>query len=281
MKVFVPIAKFDEGSRNVYGYATTEALDAHGEVVTRAAIEAALPGYMRFANIREMHQLSAVGVAQEADLDEKGLYLKAKVIDDDAWAKVREGVYKGFSIGGRITARDPNDATLITGVELNEISLVDRPANPEATIDVFKIWGEGSLGKAGARNSKADLDRIQHVHDTAVDLGANCPGATANDASDDDAGDDMALMAGGMDRGAVLQKVARVTARMAELARTVEAQGRLLRRLADEPAAPKYLHARVVDKEDDAIAPASDDAPKTVLDAIKKAHRNPIRLTIG
>lgn len=30
------------------------------------------------------------------------------------------------------------------------------------------------FGKAGARNSAADLDRIQHVHDAAVELGATC-----------------------------------------------------------------------------------------------------------
>ncbi len=33
------------------------------------------------------------------------------------------------------------------------------------------------LTKDGARNSKADLDRIQLMHDTAVALGASCHGA--------------------------------------------------------------------------------------------------------
>ena len=30
------------------------------------------------------------------------------------------------------------------------------------------------VAKAGARNSAADLDRIQAVHDTSVELGAQC-----------------------------------------------------------------------------------------------------------
>ena len=64
---------------------------------------------MKFANIREMHQLSAVGVAKEAAVDDKGLYLGAKIVDDQAWQKITEGVYKGYSIGGRVTNRDPAD----------------------------------------------------------------------------------------------------------------------------------------------------------------------------
>lgn len=292
MKIFVPIAKLDDEQRLVYGYATTEALDAQGEVVKRAAIEAALPAYMRFGNIREMHQLSAVGVAKEADFDDKGLYVKAKVVDDEAWAKVKEGVYKGFSIGGRVTRRDANDRKLITGVELHEISLVDRPANPEAIIDAYKIWGD-IAAKLGARNSKADLERIQAMHDTAVELGASCKdvqdgGDEAADTADQDAvegdGDSDTLQSAtmlGLGRREMLAKVARISDRMAALAKTVEEQGRLLQRLADEPATPKYLRAHAIEKADDGRLEATDDAPKNALDAIKKAHRNPIRLGIG
>ena len=104
MKLFAEITKIDRERRMVFGYASTEALDSQGEVVRKEAIEAALPDYMRFGNIREMHQPSAVGVAKEAAIDEKGLWLGAKVIDDEAWKKVVEGVYKGFSIGGKSIA---------------------------------------------------------------------------------------------------------------------------------------------------------------------------------
>jgi hypothetical protein len=96
---------------------------------------------MRFANIREMHRPSAVGVAKEAIIDDRGLYLAAKIVDDEAWGKVIEGVYKGFSIGGRVTARDPADRGVITGLALTEISVVDRPANPEAVFDCWKASG--------------------------------------------------------------------------------------------------------------------------------------------
>ena len=42
MEVFLPLEKIDREQRLVYGYASTEARDSQGEIVTRAAIEAAL-----------------------------------------------------------------------------------------------------------------------------------------------------------------------------------------------------------------------------------------------
>ncbi len=145
MKIFLPIAKVDADRREVWGYASTEARDEQGEIVKRDALIAALGDYMKFANIREMHQLSAVGVAKEAAVDDKGLYIGAKIVDDQAWQKVVEGVYKGYSIGGRVTQRDPADFKTITGLMLNEISLVDRPANPEAVFDYWKAAGASRM----------------------------------------------------------------------------------------------------------------------------------------
>ena len=141
MKIYLPIAKVDAEKREVWGYASTEARDDQGEVVKREALVSALGDYMRFANIREMHQLSAVGVAREAAVDDRGLYVGARIVDDQAWQKVVEGVYKGYSIGGQITQRDPADYKTIIGLVLNEISLVDRPANPEAVFDYWKAAG--------------------------------------------------------------------------------------------------------------------------------------------
>jgi hypothetical protein len=87
-----------------------------------------------------MHQSSAVGIAKDATIDEKGLYLCAKVVDGDAWEKVREGVYKGFSIGGKSLSKEDG---VITELRLSEISLVDRPANPEAVFDCWKAdWAK-------------------------------------------------------------------------------------------------------------------------------------------
>jgi hypothetical protein len=146
MRFYWPIAKVDAEQRMVWGYASTEAEDDQGETVTRDALAAALDDYMQFANIREMHQPSAVGIATQAAIDDKGLYLGAKIIDAEAWQKVVAGVYKGFSIGGRVTARDPADRRLITSLRLTEISVVDRPANPEAVFDCWKLSAGPATG---------------------------------------------------------------------------------------------------------------------------------------
>lgn len=136
--LFVGFTKKNDDQHIVEGWASSEALDSQGEVVKLTAIEKALPDYMKFANIRQMHQWSAVGKAIHAKVDsvKKGLYLVAKIVDKEAWEKVKEGVYSGFSIGGRIMKRVDN---VIEDLALTEISLVDRPANPEAVFEVVKM----------------------------------------------------------------------------------------------------------------------------------------------
>lgn len=136
---FVPLSKIDKEKRIVSGYASTPTKDLDGEVVTLDAVKKALPGYMSWRNIREMHRLSAVGTAEEAHVDKVGLFLSAKIVDDEAWKKCTEGVYKGFSIGGRKLAKTGDT---ITEIELTEISIVDRPANPDARFALAKAAGE-------------------------------------------------------------------------------------------------------------------------------------------
>ncbi len=129
----------DDGTVRVYGIATSEAVDEQGEIVRADAIRAAIPDYMRFPALREMHQLSAAGSTLEAEVCEDGTTrIVAHVVDPIAVAKVRNQVYRGFSIGGRVTQREAGKPKTITGLVLNEISLVDRPANPEAIFDCWK-----------------------------------------------------------------------------------------------------------------------------------------------
>lgn len=122
----------------VYGYATTESIDSQGEIVSKEAIKKAWDDYMKFGNVREMHQPSAVGVTKEYQHDDTGTWIGVFVVDDRAWKFVKEGVYKAFSIGGRVLEKSDNK---ITELVLSEISLVDRPANPDAIFEVVKMDG--------------------------------------------------------------------------------------------------------------------------------------------
>ena len=126
--------------------------DGDGEIVTLDAVREALPDYMQWGNIREMHALKAVGVADEANVDTKGLYLTARIVDDAAWKKCVEGVYKGFSIGGRKLAKTGNK---ITSIDMTEISIVDRPSNPDARFALAK--SAKSIGDASGYLVKAKV----------------------------------------------------------------------------------------------------------------------------
>ena len=137
--------KFDEEKRMVYGYATNETLDSQGEIVENSATAEAIVEYKDWANIREMHSNSAVGTAPIIEMKKDGLWLGAHIVDDAAWAKVKAGVYKGFSIGGKIIDRveeySEDLGRVIKRIKkymLTEISLVDRPANPLATFSFIK-----------------------------------------------------------------------------------------------------------------------------------------------
>jgi len=155
---YFQITKRDDEQRMVYGYCSTESVDSQGETVTKDAMAAAWDDYMQFANVREMHGNSAAGIVKEYDFDDNGVFIGVKVVDNNAWNKVVEGVYKGFSIGGK-KLKDGYDAITktITGLKLTEISLVDRPSNPDALITVWKA--DDATPEVDPVNELADMLR--------------------------------------------------------------------------------------------------------------------------
>lgn len=141
-KLYAEIAKMeaqDDGTVKVWGYASSEAVDSDGEIIAAKAMKAAIPDYMKFGAVREMHGSNAAGTAIEINVEDDGrTFFGAHIVDPVAVTKVKTGVYKGFSIGGSVTARDELNKSQITGLKLTEISLVDRPANPDAVFTCFK-----------------------------------------------------------------------------------------------------------------------------------------------
>jgi len=146
-----------DGTITVIGVASDNSVDADGEVISSEAMKAAIPDYMALGTgaLREMHQLSAAGRVDKAEVNELGqTVIEAVVVDPIAVLKVQQGVYKGFSVGGSSTARSGNS---ITGLRLTEISLVDKPNNPNAVIQMWKCEDFNKAGDGPAQSSENEM----------------------------------------------------------------------------------------------------------------------------
>jgi hypothetical protein len=152
LDLFLPLAKVDLDRRLVTGVATAETPDRSGEIFDYASSKpyfekwsaeaAAASGGKSFGAVRAMHTPIAAGKLTDIAFDDhaKRITVCAKIVDDDEWRKVQEGVYTGFSQGGRYVKRwaDPDSGLTRYTADPHEISLVDLPCVPDATFDVVK-----------------------------------------------------------------------------------------------------------------------------------------------
>lgn len=171
-RLFIPIVKVDAEQRLVYGRVTDETPDMAEEIcdydtsapLFRAWSEKAVKATdgKSAGNLRVMHGLVAAGKLTELICDDasKAIDCVAKVVDDAEWEKVLEGVYTGFSLGGRYVGKkwkdEPTQKMRYT-VDPIEVSLVDLPCNPSSTFSAFKADGseETIAFKAGGGESAA------------------------------------------------------------------------------------------------------------------------------
>jgi hypothetical protein len=173
LQLFIPLHKADAAQRLVYGYATAERPDRAGEICDYATTKpfyeqwtadfAKASGGKSLGNLRSMHGKVAAGkiAAIAFNDDEKRIEIAAKIIDDEEWRKIEEGVYTGFSQGGayvkRWADRENPDFIRYTA-RPSEISLVDLPCLPEATFELVKADG------ASEKRAFADaIRKAQHV----------------------------------------------------------------------------------------------------------------------
>ena len=159
LRLSMPFSKVDKERRTVSGFATLDNIDKQDDIVTT---EASIKAFKKFrGNIREMHQPSAVGKMVSFKEDKyydsdsekmyNGVVVSAYISKgaQDAWEKVLDGTYTGFSIGGRMNKWDDGydekmdkQIRIIKDYDLVELSLVDSPANQFANIvSVEKVDG--------------------------------------------------------------------------------------------------------------------------------------------
>lgn len=183
------ITKVDQDRRCVWGYATVEQPDKQGDIVDYQASVAAFQGWP--GNIREQHDpKKAIGKAIDwrGDPDKRAIWLGAYISKspegEAAWTKVQEGILKGYSIKGEVQGSKPevqvaDDGTdrhlnRITKYRLDEVSLVDNPACPDAMIHLVKSVDGALLAQAVLSEPEAlpaDLEQVAGAVAGAVRAG--------------------------------------------------------------------------------------------------------------
>jgi hypothetical protein len=341
LSLFVPITKVDIEKRLVYGTLAEEIPDNSGEIFDYVTSK---PNFEKWSgdfekitdgkslgNLRAMHKTIAAGKLTSISFGDefKRIDISAKVVDNDEWEKVQEGVYTGFSVGGKYQKRwADGELTRYTAIP-NEASLVDRPCIPTATFTMIKADGTtedkvfkvaerkdtdpeegkdkidkevptsakekeaekvenpehkkaedpeealamaektGDLQKAGARNSKGDLERVQGIHDHTVALGADCSSKKAEGA------DDLQKA-----HNETLEKVTSLETELAKVQGEKETLEKRVKELESQPA-PAKGNLKVVEKGQD-ISPVtetvepikkSDGTENDVATEIKKIHK--------
>lgn len=157
--MLIPIYKVDEERRLVFGRAAQEVPDRAGEIMDYETAKPAFKSWSEetfeasggksFGNVRAMHGNVAAGRLDSIEFDDaaKAIDVCAHIVDDNEWQKVLEGVYTGFSMGGKYVKRwkDETGLTRYTP-SVAEISIVDRPCVPTAQFAEL-VKTDGTVGQ--------------------------------------------------------------------------------------------------------------------------------------
>lgn len=171
-RAFAPIVKtekLDDGTLLVYGKATGPDLDSDLQICDPAWLAKAMPEWMQWGNVREMHTPKAAGVGVALDREGDDWMLTSLVVDPDSVDKVDKKVLKGYSIGisRPVIVKDvAAPGGRIVGGSIVEVSLVDRPANPTCALTLAKA-------AAGAELTKVDDPMLGDGYEVELELEAD------------------------------------------------------------------------------------------------------------
>ncbi len=178
LSLFVPVLKVDAKQRMVYGTAVIEQPDRTNEIFDYASskpefekwsseVEKASGG-KSLGNVRSMHGKVAAGKLTDIGFDDerKAIDVAAKVVDEEEWQKVQEGVYTGFSIGGRYLKKWQDGAYKRYTAAPSEVSLVDLPCVKDATFALIKADGSEELRKFASTEQAVEDGKTEPVEIT-------------------------------------------------------------------------------------------------------------------
>lgn len=140
----------EEGEQplRIEGYASTSAIDRHGDVVEASAWKnpKAMENYINNPIILAYHDhTKPIGKMVDYETDSKGLRIVAEISKaaGEIYDLVKDGVLRTFSIGFMVKDADwdeKKDVFRIKDVELFETSVVSVPANATAGFDIAKSF---------------------------------------------------------------------------------------------------------------------------------------------
>lgn len=167
--VSFPVEKFEEtpdGNVVVYGKASDGSLDSDEQIVDPDFAAKAIQDWLGSGgNLRVQHnpQRDPAGVGIEADTDSAGgTWVKSLVVEPIAQKLVKAGALRAYSVGiARPTIVRDSVARggRITDGHVVEISLVDRPANKNCTLQLVKAAKDGSPEYVGTISGNHDIIR--------------------------------------------------------------------------------------------------------------------------
>lgn len=134
----------------IAGYASTTDVDRHGDVIPASVWQKGLENYLKNPVILAFHDhTQPVGRMVEHKIDEKGLWIKAKISKaaEKVHQLVKDEVLTAFSVGFRIKDAEYNSSAevfLVKDLELHEISVVSVPANQNTLFSLSKSFGNES-----------------------------------------------------------------------------------------------------------------------------------------
>ena len=179
----------DNGDLLISGYASTGDVDRMDDIIDPQAFQRTFDYFMANGTILAHHEPSwPVGLPEDADIRQKGLWLKSRIKggfdprtpEGRAYHGVKVGVLRGYSVGFRILASENEDGAQkagykiervkrrITDLDLYETSVVTIPANRKTMFKLDKsvAWGTDNPEKMYAEHRlRAALDLFEDTEE--------------------------------------------------------------------------------------------------------------------
>jgi len=142
-------AKGKKKGLKIAGYANTTDKDRAGDIITAQAWAKGVDYYRKNPVLLYQHDHSKpIGRVEKISVDRKGIFVEAYVSDaaeklHGVQTLIEDGALKSFSVGFKVKDGRydrSSDTTMITDVELHEISVVSVPCNQESLFSVRKSF---------------------------------------------------------------------------------------------------------------------------------------------